>query len=432
MRNERRTLSLREAGIALYDCDHRTPAQVPNGVPWIAIPQMKDGRLDISDARRMSEADWKSWTQRVCPKQGDVILSRRCNPGETAVVPRDLRCALGQNLVILRSESSLVRQDFLRWLVRGPDWWQEVQGHINVGAVFDSLTCRDIPNFRLPIPAIEEQESIAGTLDSLDDRIDLNRRMNRTLEEMARALFKSWFVDFDPVCAKAAGKKPWGMDAKTAALFPDAFEDSEIGEVPKGWRVHHLGDPAICSVVSPGIDAPRSEKRSYIATGDVDRGEVTSDTEGEVGSLPSRANMQPGNGRVWFARMKASPKFLWTMEEDRAHWDQRILSTGFAGLEASTRWYQSLLYCFVSSPEFDALKDSLANGTTMQAVNNDGIRLIPLVVPPEPVARTFDEYVRLLFRRVWHNSFEGKTLASLRDALLPKLLSGEIRLKPSK
>lgn len=115
-----------------------------------------------------------------------------------------------------------------------PAWWEQVNQFINVGAVFDSLKCADIPNFRLPVPPYEEQKAIAEILGELDDKIELNRRMNATLEAMAQALFKSWFVDFDPVKAKAAGRAPEGMDADTAALFPSELVKSELGLIPKG------------------------------------------------------------------------------------------------------------------------------------------------------------------------------------------------------
>src|SRR6266480_2156330 len=235
--------SLREAGISLIDCDHRTPPPVANGsgYPYIAIPQLKEGRIDLSDVRRISAEDFRDWTRKAKPQEDDVILSRRCNPGETAHVPAGLDCALGQNLVLLRSDGTKVFPPFLRWLVRSPQWWEQVNTFINVGAVFDSLKCVDIPNFKLPLPSLADQKAIAAVLGALDDKIELNRRMNTTLEAMARALFQSWFVDFDPVRAKLDGRQPAGLDPTTAALFPNEFEDSELGPIPKGWRVMTFG-----------------------------------------------------------------------------------------------------------------------------------------------------------------------------------------------
>ncbi len=231
-------MTLREAGVSLIDCEHRTPLASSNGAgyPYVAIPQLKEGRLDLSEARRISREHFVEWTRKAKPQANDVILSRRCNPGETAVVPQGLDCALGQNLVLLRADEAKMFPPFLRWLVRGRDWWEQIGKFLNVGAVFDSLTCAEIPNFRLPIPPIKEQRAIAAVLGALDDKIELNRRMNATLEAMARALFQGWFVDFDPIRAKLDGRRPVGLDPATAALFPNDFAHGENEMLPVGWQ----------------------------------------------------------------------------------------------------------------------------------------------------------------------------------------------------
>jgi type I restriction enzyme S subunit len=154
--------ALREAGVSLIDCDHRTPPPADSGYPYVAIPQLKEGRLDLSDVRRISAEHFTDWTRKAKPQHHDVILSRRCNPGETAYVPAGIDCALGQNLVLLRSDGTKLFPPFLRWLVRGPHWWEQVGTFINVGAVFDSLKCADIPNFRMPLPPLAEQKAIAA------------------------------------------------------------------------------------------------------------------------------------------------------------------------------------------------------------------------------------------------------------------------------
>jgi type I restriction enzyme S subunit len=134
-------ITLREANVALIDCDHRTPPAANVGYPYVAIPQLRGGRIDLSDARRITREHFLEWTRKARPAASDVILSRRCNPGETAVAPPDLEFALGQNLVLLRADGTKVYPPFLRWLVRSPEWWDQVAKFINVGAVFDSLKC---------------------------------------------------------------------------------------------------------------------------------------------------------------------------------------------------------------------------------------------------------------------------------------------------
>lgn len=152
MAGERERTSLREAGVTLIDCDHRTPPAADSGYPYLAIPRLKEGRTELKDVRRISPEHFVEWTRKAKPQHNDVILSLRCNPGETAYVPAGLECALGQNLVLLRADGKKVFPPFLRWLVRGTDWWEQVGTFINVGAVFDSLKCADIPNFSMPRP----------------------------------------------------------------------------------------------------------------------------------------------------------------------------------------------------------------------------------------------------------------------------------------
>jgi type I restriction enzyme S subunit len=171
-----------DVGVALHDCEHRTPRPSPNGgVPYVAIPDLRAGRIDLTNVRRISEADYESWTRKTRPQAGDMIVTRRGRVGYTAVVPEKLRCAIGQNLVLLRSDGSCVDQQYLRWALRGPLYEQQVNKYRNVGAVFDSLNCEHIPLFEIPIPPIDDQRRIAGVLGTLDDKIEHNRTLARRL-----------------------------------------------------------------------------------------------------------------------------------------------------------------------------------------------------------------------------------------------------------
>jgi len=298
-------VTLKEAGISLIDCDHKTPKEQKDGLPYVGIPQLKAGRIVLNGARLISEEDFHHWRRKSKPIPDDVILSRRCNPGEMAYVPKNLDIALGQNLVLLRFNGDKVFPPFLRWITQGSNWWHQVNKYINVGAIFDSLKCVDIPKFEFRLPPIKDQKFIAKILGELDKKIELNHQTNQTLEQIAQAIFKSWFVDFEPTRAKIAAKKRWqalnetiecsspacyaeefdnhnslslgeraGVREKdfiqqaamaaisgksidelqqlsseqlqqlktTADLFPDALVDSELGEVPEGWEVKDLNE----------------------------------------------------------------------------------------------------------------------------------------------------------------------------------------------
>ena len=229
-------------------------------------------------------------------------LSVGCNPGDTGFVSaRSFEFALGQNLVLLRADGEKILKPFLRWLVRSPAWWNQIDKYLNVGAVFDSLKCVDIPEFVLPIPPLHDQRVIAHILSTLDDKIELNRRMNATLESMARALFRSWFVDFDPVRAKMEGRGT-GLPKEVADLFPDRLVGSELGEMPEGWSVGSLGD--IAEPSGTGVDPTSVERDTpYIGLEHMPRHSVALTDWGSAGSVSSNKSGF-SKGDVLFGKLR--------------------------------------------------------------------------------------------------------------------------------
>ena len=418
--------SLREAGVTLIDCDHRTPPAADSGYPYIAIPQLKEGRLALNDVRRISPEHFIDWTRKAKPQHHDVILSRRCNPGETAYVPAGLECALGQNLVLLRADGSKLYPPFLRWLVRGPDWWEQVGTFINVGAVFDSLKCADIPNFRLPLPPLAEQKRIAEVLGALDDKIELNRRMNATLEATAQALFQSWFVDFDPVRAKldlpargaqAGGRTPSGMDAATAALFPDSFEESELGHIPRGWEVRNLDKSAhylngLALQKYPPGDGPTLPviKIAQLRKGD-SIGADRCNTD-----LPPEYIVQDGD--VLFSWSGSLEVELWCGCTGALNQHLfKVTSPEFP------KWFY-YLWTLYHLDEFRLIAADKA--TTMGHIQRGHLTAAKVLIPSRRLLDTMTNTMSPLIDQLIANRIQSRTLATLRDTLLPKLLSGEL------
>jgi type I restriction enzyme S subunit len=425
MAGEWETLTLGEAGVSLIDCDHRTPPRSDSGYPYVAIPQLRHGRIDLADVRRITPEDFADWTRKAKPTANDVVLSRRCNPGETAFVPPDLEFALGQNLVLLRADGERVFPPFLRWLVRGPAWWEQIGKFLNVGAVFDSLRCADVPKFELRLPSLSEQRAIAHILGTLDDKIELNRRMNETLEAMARALFKSWFVDFDPVRAKAKGRDP-GLPKPLADLFPDSFEDSELGEIPKGWGVGPILKHA--SLISGGT--PKTDRPEYwdgpiawASAKDVSQssGLFLVETERSIterGLNESATQVVPEFCSVVVARGATTGRMVLFGR------DMAMNQTCYA--LASTTETPFALYSRLRQ-DIDALVHA-AHGSVFDTITTSTFASSRIVLPPQAALKAFEERVAPLFQRVLTNIHKSRSLAALRDALLPKLISGEIRI----
>ena len=425
MTSEWQTLTLREAGITLIDCDHRTPPSADTGYPYVAIPQLRNGRIELSGVRRITPEHFAEWTRKARPTANDVVLSRRCNPGETAFVPPDLNFALGQNLVLLRADGKRVYPPFLRWLVRGPKWWEQIGKNLNVGAVFDSLKCADVPNFELHIPPLAKQRAIAHILGTLDDKIELNQRMNGTLEAMARALFKSWFVDFDPVRANAEGRDP-GLPKHIADLFPNSFEDSELGKIPKGWKAGRFGDVVeqLRDQENP-LASPEALFYHY-SLPSFDQGQSPNPEYG--GSIKSLKLRVPA-GAILLSKLNPEIERVWMVDvrpDERA-----VCSTEFLVLRAFSPFTRSYVYCLARSPFFRQQIEGLVTGTSKshQRAQVASILNLAVVMPPSRLVAAFDNVATSRLARTLYCRREYRALAALRDTLLPKLISGKLRVK---
>lgn len=415
--------TLKDAGVVLIDCDHRTPPASETGYPYVAIPQLKKGRIDLSGVRRISPDHFEEWTRKAKPQHHDVVLSRRCNPGETAYVPAGLDFALGQNLVLLRAKGQKILPSYLRWITQGPLWWEQISKFINVGAVFNSLKCADVPKFEVPVPPLPDQRAIAAILGALDDKIELNRRMNTTLEAMARALFKSWFVDFDPVRAKMEGRPPFGMDAATAGLFPAALEESAAGEIPKGWHASDINKFALLNSES-WSSREHPSTIQYVDLANTKWGTIESLQSFLWEEAPSRAQrvirtgdtivgtVRPGNGSYAYV-----------------YKDGMTASTGFAALRPREAIFKEFIYLAVTHRENIDRLAHIADGGAYPAVRPEVVAATPAIWPGEDILKAFSQILSPCFDRMTANKKECDTLSSLRDILLPKLISGELRVR---
>jgi type I restriction enzyme, S subunit len=275
----------------------------------------------------------------------------------------------------------------------------------------------------VPIPPLETQRAIAHILGTLDDKIELNRSTNETLEAMAKAIFKSWFVDFDPVKAKAEGRQPEGIDAETAALFPDGFENSELGEIPRGWKTGILSDIVSLSraALNPqlfteeafehfSIPAFDNEQKATLEKGTAIRSNKFLVPDGCI--LVSKLN--PETPRVWLPT--PNPNF------------RSVTSTEFLVFIPLNPTIRAFTYGFVTSPLFTETLALRVTGTSKshQRVKPDDVLRLPVILPPSKLQNTLASLVNPLLDQVASNRLESRDLATLRDSLLPKLLSGEL------
>jgi len=276
--------------------------------------------------------------------------------------------------------------------------------HQASGSVQDNINLDTLERLRFPLPSLAEQKGIASVLGALDDRIELNRRMNATLEAMARALFQSWFVDFDPVRAKLDGRQPPGLDEDTAALFPSHFDHEAEGVVPKGWKRKRWGDIATLEY-GKSLRDYRDSGGKYRVFG----------TNGPIGfhdeALCGSAGIVIGRKGAYRGVHYSPDPFF-------------VIDTAFylkPKVPIDLKWaYYELL-------QFDI--NGMDSGSAIPSTSRDDFYGIPVVLPAREVQDAFGETISRWFAKVFANGHESSTLARLRDTLLPKLLSGELSVR---
>jgi type I restriction enzyme S subunit len=268
------------------------------------------------------------------------------------------------------------------------------------------------------------QHEIAATLGALDDRITLLRETNATLEAIAQALFKSWFVDFDPVRAKMEGRVPEGMDEATAALFPDSLEETELGMVPTGWGVGTLADVATLNAQSLSTRNPPTEI-NYIDLTGVKANVFDVPQCYSFADAPSRARriLREGDCIVGTVRPgNRSFGFIATAQNNLTG------STGFAVLSPQQHWMAAYTYLCATRDESIGRLAALADGGAYPAVRPDVVASTPCIKPQDEVMKLFDSVARPLLDAISANSEQAQTLSTLRDTLLPRLISGQLRV----
>jgi type I restriction enzyme, S subunit len=336
----------------------------------------------------------------------------------------DLPALLVQRVARLRGQNGLSTR-FLKWVIASPAFTDYVLG-VQTGTAVPHISGDQIKRFRFALPSRFEQEAIASILGALDHKIELNRRMNQTLEEIARTIFTSWFVRFDPVRAKAEGRQPGGMDAETAALFPDAFVDSALGPIPAGWDSGDIS--SLISIrretINPGGFA--NEIFDLYSLPAFDTGKIPEQISGEtIKSVKAIV----GHDSVLLSKLNPHIPRIWLPSLDGVR--RAICSTEFLVIDTIALDQRGFVYSLLASEWFMQRFGSLVTGTTgsHQRVRPEALLTIKTATASAQVRRVFSLLVDPLLGKIATNRSESITLASLRDALLPKFLSGELRIQ---
>ncbi len=365
--------------------------------------------------------------------EGDLVvtmtdLSKQADTlGYPALVPKPcgLRFLHNQRLgkVLIKNGADLDK-GFLFYLLRTAEYRHEVLASATGTTVKHTSPARILAH-KASIPPLAEQKAIAAVLGALDDKIELNRRMNAKLEEMARALFQSWFVDFDPVRAKLDGRRPFSLDPATAALFPEHLEDSQLGHIPKGWEVKAVGDigDVICGKTPPTSVADYyGEDIPFITIPDM-HGNVFCAATARKLSLAganSQANKTLPPGSLCVSCI-ATPGLVVITSED-SQTNQQINSVVPYQKEETYFWY------WVMTGLGAEIASSGSGGSVLVNLSKGRFETLQVIKPPHALISAYHTTVRPFFEAILANTHQSRSLAILRDTLLPKLLSGELKV----
>jgi type I restriction enzyme S subunit len=402
----------------VFDCPHSTPKLTDEGPLVVRTQDVMTGIFRADQAGHVSEETYAERIARVTPSHGDLLYSREGTYfGIAAEVPANTRVCLGQRMVLIRPDKRRLDFRFLRHWLNSPIMAAHIHGYRD-GTVAERLNLPTIRALPILVPPLPGQKAIAAVLGALDDKIELNRRMNATLEAMARALFQSWFVDFDPVRAKAVGRPPAGLDEPTAALFPAQFQAAELGEIPQGWKAATLGR-IIIAVRERILDA------DAIVLSAVSSSELVRSDEHFNKKVYSKSISNYLKVRRWdfaYNPSRINIGSVGLLKEDVIGAASPVYevfrpNTGF-------HWFVER---FLAYPDTKNWIQTLCSGSVRQSLKLKDLASIPCVIPPPEIIAAFNREWERLLSLILANNRQTHILVTLRDTLLPKLLSGQVR-----
>ncbi len=412
----------------IYDGPHATPKKTESGPIFLGISNLSRGLLDLSNTEHISENDFHRWTRRVEPEEGDVVFSYETRLGEAARISHGLRCCLGRRMGLLRARVDLVDPRFLLYAYLGPDFQDTLYSLTVHGSTVDRIPLINMPHFPIVIPGnIQEQRRIAHILGTLDDKIENNRKTAKTLEAMAQAIFKSWFVDFDPVRAKMAGEsresicKRLKLTPEILDLFPDRLVDSELGEIPEGWGVKSLD--------SIGNFLNGLAMQKFPSSGQDDALPVIKIAQLRAGDLTC-ADQASREIESQFVIHDGDILFSWSGSLECVLWSGGIGALNQHLFKVTPKSNYPRWLCYFGIHHFLEFFREIAAGkaTTMGHIQRHHLSDTKLALPCASNLDTMNKPIQFIFEAMWMRAVEARKLSSLRDTLLPKLISGEIRV----
>lgn len=428
MASEFAVLTLEDCLDALIDYRGKTPRKTNFGIPLITAKVVKSGRIETPN-EFIAEEDYGTWMTRGYPQIGDVVLTTEAPLGEVAQL-KFLPVALAQRIVTLRGKRDLLDSGYLLYLMQSQEMQAKLVGRSS-GTTVTGIKQSELRKIEVALPPISEQRAIAHILGTLDDKIELNRRTNETLEAMARALFTAWFSDFEPVRAKMEGR--WqrgqslpGLPEHLYDLFPDRLVESELGEIPEGWAIGSFSD----AVEIIGGGTPKTSVSEYW-DGEIPWFSVV-DTPASCDVFVVQTEKS-----ITKAGLNGSSARLITKGTTIISARGTVGNLAIAGCDMTFNQScyalcgkngSSSYFVFLSAQRMVEQLKAMAHGSVFSTITRQTFEAVRAVLPPEELLQQFEQNATNLLDPILGNVNESRSLAQLRGTLLPKLISGELRV----
>ncbi|CDF94935.1 MULTISPECIES: restriction endonuclease subunit S [unclassified Pseudomonas] len=421
-------ISLKDAVQFIVDNRGRTAPTVDIGIVLIATNCVSNQDLYPKklNVRFVSQATYNNWF-RSHPLSGDILLTNKGSQnGAVCLVPDPVDFCIAQDMVALRADPKKIEPLYLFAALRSDLVQQRIKA-LNVDAVIPHLKKTDFDKLFIPLPLRKVQLWIGECYFDLSRKIELLRETNITLESIAKALFKSWFVDFDPVHAKVEGVKPEGMDAATAEYFPDSLDETECGLVPRGWNMGILADLANLNPEA-WTTKNRPATVSYIDLANAKENVIAEIMEYSFEEAPSRARRVLRDGDTIIGTVRPGNRsFAFIANADK----NLTGSTGFAVLRPIHKESAEFIYLAATSDTNIEYLTHIADGGAYPAVRPEVIISLQSILPGYDVLRAFHNIAGPIFKKIACNHQQAKTFIQLRDTLLTRLMSDGFCLSES-
>jgi type I restriction enzyme, S subunit len=378
----------------IYDGPHATPEKTNHGPIFLGISNLSSGRIDLSNVDHLSEESFKKWTKRITPQANDVVFSYETRLGEAALIPEGLRCCLGRRMALMRPNLEKVDPQFLLYVYLSPAFQETISARTIFGSTVNRIALIEFPSYPIKIPSLKVQKSISSILYNIDAKIDNLRRQNETLEEIARSIFKHWFIDFEFP----------NSDGKPYRSSGGAMVASELGDIPEGWRIIALGD---ASNISIGRTPPRQELE-WFSTNDRDIKWISIKDMGNCGVYILNTSEYLTKEAVIRFNIPIIPEntviisFKLTVGRIAISTENMLSNEAIASVKITDKCLTNeYVYLFLKQYNFSFLGSTSSIAT---AVNSKSIKSISILIPSAQIIDIFQENIKSVFLKIKLNA----------------------------